>query len=318
MTLVVAHHGHCFDGMASAAFLTRFLRQRAGGSLDLQTRGLDHQPGGSHVPEEVLAGEENAVVDFRYTTSPRLTWYFDHHVSGVGEDERAHLSADTSGQKHWDATYGSCCLLLRDVLRDRFGFETPELEELVRWAQIIDTADFADAETAVRLLAPPLRLMAVVDVYGDDAFLAPRIERLSRGVPLGEVAEDHLVARRFRKIRREHEVALRLVESRARCEDGVVTFDLAGQSERYNRFIAYYLFPESRYCVAVTQSPRRVKVSVGSNPWAKVPRTHDIAAMCARFGGGGHPVVGAVSLGPGELDRGREVAAAIVGALRSG
>jgi hypothetical protein len=318
VTFVIAYHGHCFDGMASAAFFSRFLRHRAGGPVEIETHGLDHQPGGSHVPEAVLTGRDNAVVDFRYTRSPRLTWYFDHHESGVHEDERDHLLADTSDQKHWDPTYGSCCLLLEDVLRDRFDFEAPELDGLVRWAQMIDTAGFPDAETAVRLEEPPLRLMAVVDVFGDDAFLAPRIERLSRGVPLEEIAQDHVVSRRFRKVQREQELALRLVESRARCEAGVVTFDLAGQSERYNRFTPYYLFPESRYAVAVTQSPRRVKISVGSNPWAKAPRTHDIAALCARFGGGGHPVVGAVSLGPTELQRGREVAAAIAGALRQG
>jgi nanoRNase/pAp phosphatase (c-di-AMP/oligoRNAs hydrolase) len=69
--------------------------------------------------------------------------------------------------------------------------------------------------------------------------------------------------------------------------------------------------------VAVTAGKQRAKVSVGSNPWAPVPRTHDISAICARYGGGGHPVVGAVSLPPGEVERARVIAREIVGMLSS-
>jgi hypothetical protein len=84
----------------------------------------------------------------------------------------------------------------------------------------------------------------------------------------------------------------------------------------HNKFIAYMLFPGCRYTVGVARSADRVKISVGSNPWSPVPRTHDIAAMCERYGGGGHPVVGAVSLPAAELDRAREIAAEISEQLR--
>src|SRR6185295_2875939 len=95
----------------------------------------------------------------------------------------------------------------------------------------------------------------------------------------------------------EHEKSVEVIMTRAAFADGVVTFDLVGVGgDRYNKFIPYWLFPASRYCVAVTAGKSRAKVSVGSNPWAPVPRTHDISAICAKYGGGGHPVVGAVSL----------------------
>ena len=48
--------------------------------------------------------------------------------------------------------------------------------------------------------------------------------------------------------------------------------------ESANKFIAYDLFPEARYTVVVSEDRKRTKVSVGSNPWPRVPRTHDIAA----------------------------------------
>lgn len=318
MNVVVAYHGHCFDGMASAALLARFLREEVGRDTRFDFRGLDHQPGGSFVPDEILSGDANAVVDFRYSTSPRLTWWFDHHETGVvGDAERAHLEADRSGRKFYAPRYSSCCLLIRDVLRDRFRFEAPELAELVEWADRIDAARFPDAAAATRLDAAALELMAVVEVHGDSAFLQDRIERLSLGAPLAELAAAPEVQGLLRALRRERDEAARWVEARARCEGGVVTVDLADvDAERYPKFLPYRLFPESRYCVAVSRGPARAKVSVGSNPWAPTPRAHDLAALCARHGGGGHPWVGAVSLGPDEVERARQVARDVAQTLR--
>jgi nanoRNase/pAp phosphatase (c-di-AMP/oligoRNAs hydrolase) len=102
----------------------------------------------------------------------------------------------------------------------------------------------------------------------------------------------------------------------ARLEHGVVFADLTGTPiEAANKFIAYDLFPEARYTVVVSRDPKRAKVSVGSNPWPRVPRTHDISKLCERYGGGGHPVVGAVTLRPDQVDEARRVAGEIVAAL---
>ncbi|HET6334055.1 MAG TPA: hypothetical protein VFG30_12625 [Polyangiales bacterium] len=312
--VVIGYHGHCFDGMSSAAVLTQLLRKVEGPELTFCYRGLDHQPGGSHVPEGVLTGEINAVVDFRYTTSDKLTWFFDHHVSGiVGDVERAHFDADQSGHKFFDPGYGSCCKLIADTAKARFGDDMNELAGLIRWADIIDAARFSNAQQAVELKEPALQLMTVIESHGDDAFVSPRATLLASGVSLDEIATAPEVQKLFAPLAAEHQHNCDAIAARARLESGVVTFDLVGSGQdRYNKFIPYWLFPESRYCVAVTASRTRAKVSVGSNPWAPVPRTHDIAAICARFGGGGHPVVGAVSLAANEIERARNIARQIV------
>ncbi len=152
--VVIGYHGRCFDGMASAAVLTHLLQELEPGPLTFTYRGLDHQPGGSHVPAAMLSGEINAVVDFRYTSSDKLTWWFDHHVSGVHDHELAHLRADQSGRKFFDPAYGSCCKLIADVARERFGCAIAPQAELIRWADIIDAARFPDATTAVELRGP--------------------------------------------------------------------------------------------------------------------------------------------------------------------
>jgi hypothetical protein len=96
-----------------------------------------------------------------------------------------------------------------------------------------------------------------------------------------------------------------------------VFFDIVGSgSDRYNKFIPYLYYPEALYCVAISASRVRTKVSVGSNPWSSTPRTADIARICAQYGGGGHPTVGAVSLNPDELSRARQIGLAIAEELR--
>lgn len=312
--VVIGHHGHCFDGMASAVLLTRVLRELDGPDLAIRYVGLDHQPGGSHVPERILSGELNAVVDFRYSMSDKLTWWFDHHISGLsGDEERAHFAADTSGRKFFDPHYGSCTRLIADIARDRFGLSFSELDELVHWAHIIDTASFPDAKTAVELAAPALRFMTVIEAHGNDAFMAPRIARLVRGTPIAELVAEPSVQTLLQPLLERNQADCQMIQARAVRSGDVVFFDLVGTGDdRYNKFIPYWLYPDARYCVAVTAGWSRAKVSVGSNPWAPVPRTHDIAQICARYGGGGHAVVGAVSLKPAELARARTIAQEIV------
>ena len=318
--IVIGYHGHCFDGMASAALLTRLLRTVLGGEPQFRYFGLDHQPGGSHVPEGRLDGELNAVVDFRYSTSDKLHWWFDHHLTGlVGEAEREHLASDRSGRKFYDPHYGSCTKLIADTARAQFGVDLSASSELIHWAHLIDTAGFGDAETAVALSAPALRLMTVIETHGDDAFIVPRIERLAAGEPLHMIAGEPSVEDLFKPLFERHQQTCDVINQRAVLREGVVYLDLVDLADdRYNKFIPYLLFPEARYCVAVTVGRARAKVSVGSNPWATRPRTHDISAICARFGGGGHAVVGAVSLAASEVDKARSVAKAIVSELTVG
>ncbi len=136
---------------------------------------------------------------------------------------------------------------------------------------------------------------------------------------LDEVATSAEVQARFRPIRERHLETLEAVGRKIRYARGVVTFDLVDEGfEGFNKFIPYYLRPETTYSVAVTRTPQRTKISVGSNPWSPRPRTHNIASICERYGGGGHAVVGAVSFRPDEVERARLVAREILAELREG
>ena len=121
---------------------------------------------------------------------------------------------------------------------------------------------------------------------------------------LDEVLESEEIQARLKPILEQHWATVDLIKERAKYERGVVSFDLTDKNiEGYNKFIPYYFYPQTTYNVALTQSKYRTKISVGSNPWSPRPRLHNIAEICESYGGGGHAVVGAVSLKPDELEK---------------
>ena len=103
----------------------------------------------------------------------------------------------------------------------------------------------------------------------------------------------------------------------AHCTDGVIEFDVSDHDlDGYNKFIPYYLFPEGVYCVGVSLSKVRAKVSVGTNPWTKRAHRQNLAKLCEQYGGGGHAVVAAISFKPDELDKARAAAREIAKTLQ--
>jgi hypothetical protein len=318
MRLKVLYHGNCFDGAASAAVFGRFFAEREGARLQ-GTRyfPVHHQQGDPYGPD-AFDGDVNAVVDFRFSPSPRVDWWFDHHQSAFQpKADRAAFDADRSGQKFWDPTAPSNTGFMHRVLRERFGFAAPDLAELVRWADVIDAARFPSARVAVRLEEPALRIMTLLEATHDPE-VPTRIVLGLQSRPLAELAAEPWVTGPLGPILERHRAAVGVFERLARVQDGVVEVDLTESGlEGANKFIAYDLFPEARYTVVVSRDAKRAKVSVGSNPWSAVPRTHDISRICERYGGGGHPVVGAVSLAPDRHQDARRIAGEIAETLRA-
>lgn len=321
MVFRVLHHNQCFDGACSAAVFTKLHRECLGGASGYEYRGLAHSAAGG-VDEGVFGAGENAIVDFKYSRSPKLTWWFDHHLSGFPtEEDRADFEV-TRGEerKFFDAEAVSCTGLIAEVGRSRFGFSTAGLEELLYWADIVDGARFANAEMAVEMKEPALKLAMVIENAEGSEFI-PRIIPLLTTRPLEEIVAEPFVAERVGPLMERHRAAMELVRERARVEDDVIYVDLLDrETEAISKFIPYYFYPETTYTVAVSWSKSRTKISVGTNPWTTLAGDElaNIAGICERFGGGGHARVGAISFGSGEVERARGVAEGIVGELRGG
>jgi hypothetical protein len=319
MRLRILYHGNCFDGSSSAGLFARFYRERvAQGPVELAFTPLEHKGLGPAIAPEMLDGDENACVDFRYTQDSRLGWWFDHHVSAFQlPGDEAHFRADRSGHKFYDPAAKSCARFLATTVADRFGFDLGPVAELVDWAEIIDGALFPNPQMPVELKEPALQLMTWVENNRDQAmgerFILDLVSR-----PLAEIARSPYIVEPLGPVLQQHQRNVEVVRRVARLDKGVVYSDLSAEDVgTMNKFIVYYHYPTARYAVAIFATGKRVKISVGSNPWSPVPRTHNIAAICERYGGGGHPVVGAISVPAGEIERARTIAREITAELQA-
>jgi hypothetical protein len=315
--VVVATHGHCFDGMCSAAMFTRLVKHIYGEELRFTYHSCGYGPGQNGVDSKLFVGQENAILDFRFSPAPELTWYFDHHVSAFASDaDRAAFQARASapsGQRHFfhDGAYGSCTKLIADVGAREFGLDPAPSAELVRWADMIDSASFPSAQMAVERSEPVLQLMTVVEHMGDEAFITKMIPRLL-AEPIGDVARAPEVQAAHAPLLQSHEAFIELVRTHAKPIGSVVLVDLSDRLlDVAGKFVTYAMYPESAYSVMVSRSKSKCKISIGYNPWSPIPRKHNVAAICERHGGGGHPVVGAISLPADAVDKARELAASI-------
>ena len=312
MKLRILYHGNCFDGVSSAAIFTKFFRAKINPDVEIAYTPTMHRAGNAF-DQEQFDGDENAIVDFKYCANERLTWWFDHHQSAfLSESDEAHFNADTSGQKFLDTTSKSCAEFIARIAKEKYGFEDESLDELIDWAHIIDGALYESPAQCVELRSSALKLMQVIEGEKDPAFVEKIIVALT-SKSLDEILESDVIQAKLEPILKQHEETVRIIRDESTYAKGVVTFDLTAYDiEGYNKFIPYYFYPETTYNVSLTQSKFRTKISVGSNPWSPRPRLHNIAEICERYGGGGHAVVGAVSLKPDALEEGRKYMKEIV------
>jgi hypothetical protein len=315
----VFYHDKCFDGTASAALFSRFYRERIRNDAEFVFTGLVHRAG-ALFDESQFDGDENAIVDFKYSSAPQITWWFDHHQSAfLSQADAEHFRGDRSGRKFFDPEYKSCTKFLADVAQQRFGFDPAPVSDLVRWADIIDGAQYKDARTAVEMAEPAMKLTMVIESNQDPGFPQRLIPILAME-SLAEIIQKPFVAPLIPPLMKRHEESISIIRDHSECKDGTIFFDVtAFDLEGYNTFVPYYIHPDSTYSVGLSMSSFRTKVSVGSNPWTSTPAQEmiNLAAICERYGGGGHARVGAISFPPDQAGRARIAAREIVDELRS-
>ena len=317
MKLRLCFHDRCFDGAASAAVFTRFYRERIHPDAQIFYTGMTHKA--SHPFEDgIFDGDENAIVDFKYSSSPRITWWFDHHESAfLSPADAAHFEQEQSNRKFYDPAFKSCTSFIAMIAQQRFGFDPAPLADLIHWTDVIDGALYPDAKTAVEMQAPAMKLTMVIESAPDQRFV-PNLIPLLAVKPLEQILEAPFVAPLLAPLLKRHEVSIDILKQRSECEDGTIFFDITDYDlEGYNKFVPYYLHPESIYSVGLSKSSFRVKVSVGSNPWAPEEPAVNLAKICERYGGGGHARVGAISFNVNQHAAAMRASEEIVSELRA-
>jgi hypothetical protein len=313
----VFYHDKCFDGACSAALFSRFYRERIRSDVDFVYSGLLHRAG-SLFDEKQFDGDENAIVDFKYSSSPKITWWFDHHESAfLSPADAAHFEQDQSNRKFYDPAFKSCTSFIAMIAAEHFGFDPAPVSELVRWTDIVDGAMYEDAKSAVEMQAPAMKLTMAIEASTDREFVKKMIPLLAYQ-PLSTILEAPFVAAVLPPLLERHRRSIEILRQRTEEKDGTIYFDLTDlELEGYNKFIPYYLHPDSIYSVGLSKSSFRVKVSVGSNPWSKRPPLVNLARICERYGGGGHARVGAISFEVNQSEAAHKAALEIVEELRA-
>lgn len=323
MQVRVFYHDKCFDGACSASLFTRFHRECITPAASYEYHGLVHRAG-ALFNESEFSGDENAIVDFKYSTSPRITWWFDHHLSAfLTPQDHEHFRACQrdpvcAARKFCDSSYVSCTSFLAHIAQTRYGFNTAPVADLIHWADIVDGAKYESPQAAVEMAAPAMKLTLIIESTQDPAFI-PRLIPLLTEVPLAEILEKPFVALLLPSLLERHQQALELIRSRAEERNGTIFFDISDHLlEGFNKFIPYYLYPHAVYSIGLSKSSFRTKVAVGSNPWTTVDpaKMVNLAEICERYGGGGHARVGAISFPPDQEAQARVAAAEIVAELR--
>ena len=311
------YHDKCFDGASSAALFSRFYRERIRSDVEVVYSGLLHRAG-ALFDENQFDGDENAIVDFKYSSSPKITWWFDHHESAfLSPADAAHFEHDESNRKFYDPAFKSCTSFVAMVAEQRFGFDPRPVAELVHWTDIVDGAMYEDARSAVEMEAPAMKLTMAIEASSDRNFVKTLIPLLAYH-PLGEILHQPFVASVLPPLLERHQLSIDILRQRSEEKDGTIFFDITDlDMEGYNKFVPYYLHPDSVYSVGLSKSSFRVKVSVGSNPWAKREPIVNLAKVCERYGGGGHARVGAISFDVSQNAAARKAAQEIVEELRA-
>jgi hypothetical protein len=227
MRVNILYHDHCFDGAASAAFFSRFMRDKFHPDADFAYTGMAHKA--SQIFDDTLfGGDENAIVDFKYSAHPRLTWWFDHHQSAfLSPEDAEHYRRENHPQKLYDPSYRSCTNYIAVMTRERWGYEAPDLAELVKWADIVDGAQYEDAQEAVELRSPATQLTLVIE-GSKGSETVQQIIRMMGGMPLGDIIADPGIQQIYQPLYQRHLQSVDIIRQQAKCDHRVVYFDLVG------------------------------------------------------------------------------------------
>ena len=247
-------HDHCFDGAASAAIFSRFYRERVNPHPEFHYSGMTHratQP----FEDGIFDGDENVIVDFKYSSSPRVTWWFDHHQSAfLTPADAAHFRDDRSGHKFYDPDL--------QVLHQTAG-RRDQQEIWLRCAPA-GRADSLGRHHRRRAIShgrigrgsgEPATQLGLVIEAAPEANLVPQADP---GTGASLAGGDGEIADRGAAPGAAARAAQAIDRSAAGARGGGrrdVFFDVSDLDlEGYNKFIPYLLFPHCRYSVGVSSS----------------------------------------------------------------
>lgn len=300
-----------FDGYASAAIFTDFFAQRKvrvgklfateyGRAFDEvwhRKDGLTRYAGQKRINPAVL-------VDFRY--HPQAAFWYDHHETAFSrEDWQRAFQPDAF--RVLDIEYASGAHLAFDMLVQHHGYRPgPRIRELVRWADVIDGARYADPYQTIALREPALRVEAAIGTLQRAATppgqerpeAMPWLVELLRTRSLEAIAKDRRVAAVAEAIVAQNREALSYYRRHTTQHGVVAVTDMTAYEGRLLRFAPFYLAPNAVYAIVLSRKESGDVIGqVGVSPWKRERNAFNIGGIMTKHNGGGHRQVGVMRYG---------------------
>ena len=115
----------------------------------------------------------------------------------------------------------------------------------MHWTDIVDGAMYEDAQSAVEMKAPAMKLTMAIEAARDRDFVKSLIPLLAYE-PLDKILENAFVAAVLPPLLARHQRSIDILRQRAEEKDGTIFFDITDQDlEGYNKFIP--VLPASRF-----------------------------------------------------------------------
>ena len=97
---------HCF---------TVFIANKFDKNAEFELTGMTHRAAQPWT-DGLFDGDENVIVDFKYSNSPKVTWWFDHHQSAfLNPADAENFKTHPGANNFYEPDYKSCTKLIADV-----------------------------------------------------------------------------------------------------------------------------------------------------------------------------------------------------------
>lgn len=292
-------HYPCFDGLVSAVLAWEFLETQQKWRF---TRfvPVNYKRRGHWLKEKL--NKPCAIVDFLY--HPRADFWADHHQTSM---LTARVNADFLRRKGnkplwFDERAPSCATLLYRRLKRSLAHK-PHFQEMVRWAEKIDSAAYTSVQEAILGDAPALKISRslLLEEEASGQQYALFLLQQMRTHDLSYVAGLREVTLREQRARHALERGLKKAKASARMKPGqVVLIDIKrNRNQMVSRYAPYFAKPNARYSIGIVRAPDSIGITAMRNPWRKF-KSVALGRVFEEFGGGGHQRVGAVRLSPSQ------------------
>ena len=303
------HYHRDFDGMVAAAVLVHILRESFDENLRWSSLNYDQRKDWDNFQR----GRRFGIVDFHF--HPKAEYWFDHHPTTFLSPElrEAYRPSD---RWEWDAASPSCPPIILRHAKEHWGFEAPaRFEEMARWSDVVDGANYRDVDEALFGDDPALRISRALAAAPDRDWTDTLVGAMADAT-LDEVAERADVEKAWQRAVRNRDKALHQFPPTVISFDSlVVLYDATSNKIRRERFAPFFHHPKALFAVGSIPTRSGFHVTAGQNPWNQPPEgLLHIGEMMEEFGGGGHRAVGGANAK--SLADAKRIAAAVAERMR--